>query len=107
NTTASTEQGAKAIITSAARNDNTLISRVAKRALIATATANEPNAAPIKFNNNLGGVLAKREPVIAPIAIIAAFATHHGITVWISPLPCSTADDNMAPKSNPPGKRKR
>jgi hypothetical protein len=67
-------------MTSATRNDNTLISTAANTAAIATAAANDPNAAPRKFSNSRGGVLANREPVIAPIATIAAVATHHGMT---------------------------
>ena len=96
---ASTAPGAKAIITSAARSDSMLMSNAAKTAEIATANANEPKAAAKKFNNIRGEVLAKRDPVIAPIAIIAAFATHHGITAWMSPLPCRMADVSMAPNS--------
>ena len=102
---ASTDPGAKAIITSATRNDSRLIRIAAKTAEIATATANEPKAAATKFSSIRGEVLAKREPVIAPIATIAVFATHHGITAWISPVPCRIAEVSMAPKSNPPGKR--
>ena len=77
---ASTDPGAKAIITSAARSDKMLIKPAAKIAAMATATANEPNAAATKFSNTRGDVFAKREPVIAPIAIIAVFATHQGMT---------------------------
>ena len=77
---ASTEPGAKAIITSATRSDSRLMRMAAKTAAIVTATANEPKAAATKFSNNRGGVLANRDPVIAPIATIAVFATHHGMT---------------------------
>jgi hypothetical protein len=94
-------------MTSAARNDSRLISTAAKRAAIATATANEPNAAVIKFSNRRNGVLAKREPVTAPIATIAVFATHQGMIAWTIPLPCNMAEDIIAPKSSPPGKRNR
>jgi len=66
---ASTAPGAKAIMTSAARSDSMLISSAEKTAEIATATANEPKAAAKKFSSIRGVVLAKREPVIAPIAL--------------------------------------
>jgi hypothetical protein len=46
----------------------------------ATATANEPKAAPIKSAISRNGVPAKRDPVTAPNAIITVLATHHGIT---------------------------
>ena len=59
-------------------------SPAANTAVIATATANEPNAAPMKFASRRSGVLAKREPVTAPNAIITVLTTHHGITTWIS-----------------------
>ena len=82
-------------------------SPAANTAAIATATANEPNAAPMKCSSRRSGVLAKREPVTAPNAIITVFVTHHGITTWMSPLPCSAAEVSMAPNSRPPGNRMR
>ena len=51
-----------------------------KTAEIITATANEPKAAATKFINSRRGIFANRDPVTAPMATIAVFATHHGMT---------------------------
>ena len=77
---ASTAPGAKAIITSATGSDKMPTSPTANTAVTATATANEPKAAPRKCASSRSGVPAKREPVTAPNAIITVLATHHGIT---------------------------
>ena len=46
------------------------------RDAITTATANDPSAGPRNRNSVRGAVLAKREPVTAPMPITAAPATH-------------------------------
>ena len=60
---ASTEPGAKAIITSAPCSDSSLTRPTANTAAIATATANEPKAAARKFASSRSGILAKRAPI--------------------------------------------